>query len=213
MITNRFLVLETAVCYSHKKTITNSWFCWETAVCCSFSVKTSENKNRIHKHHCKKWWSGNTLITWWKDPKGGYDPGWPVYSSASADPGECRRAEAPCGPGGGGGGNDWKWAAAAAAATPGIVAAKRGDDVNKEWRLGDPGAPVPWSGGLGVVKVLLLLPLDGVVHNECKWSATEIRKQKTLKALKSCLTFYVELKINQFFISQKKKLPLFIWII
>ena len=73
------------------------------------------------------------------------------------------------GPGGGGGGNDWRWAAAAAAATPGMVAAKRGEVENNECKLGDPGLgpDPPWSGGLGVVKVLLALPLEGV-HSDCK---------------------------------------------
>ena len=46
-----------------------------------------------------------------------------------------------------------------------MEAASRGDEENNECKLGDPGVPIPWSGGLGVVKVLL--PPDGV-HKDCK---------------------------------------------
>ena len=107
--------------------------------------------------------------------KGVYDPDWPPYKSASADPGECNLDPEACG-GGGGGGNDKEAAAAAAAAA--AFAANNGEEVNKEWRLCEFPDPLTatWSGGLGVVK---LLPLDGGVcpHKFCNWSATASKKE------------------------------------
>ena len=64
------------------------------------------------------------------------EPPGPPYKSASLEPGEGRREPPGCGPGGGGGGKDKCAAAtAAAAAAAGLVAAKRGEEENKECKL------------------------------------------------------------------------------